>query len=250
MANRGRAARCGSCLPRLLLPLVIPFSQILLRYFTRPFAIRYSLFATRFFHSLPPREGRAERRWRSDACEAPVSARHTRSRKTRVNALLTDAQTPHRLAQTGKTRLAFIAHPGRARPAIDLRKPDKQARPAEASCVPCEGTLAFRRSTWDFWPGPVLAVVPPSLKLRRASPPELTASTGTARLKPLSKAFRGGAAVPPGSCGNLICRTGHRYPEEQVSRASPVRPLTASGDTTAPLRLTGSPLEDAPQERG
>jgi hypothetical protein len=29
-------------------------------------------------HSPPPDEGRAERRWRSDACEAPVSARHDR----------------------------------------------------------------------------------------------------------------------------------------------------------------------------
>ena len=41
----------------------------------------------------------------------------------------------------------------------------------------------------------------------------------------------GGAAFPPGSCA--IRRTGHRYPEERVSRASPARPLAASGDTTA-----------------
>src|ERR1700674_2853228 len=41
-------------------------------------------------HSPTPDEGRAERRWRSDACEAPVSACLTRSRKTRVNALVTD----------------------------------------------------------------------------------------------------------------------------------------------------------------
>jgi hypothetical protein len=53
---------------------------------------------------------------------------------------------------------------------------------------PATGTLAFRRSAWDFWPGPVLAVVRHSLRDR---------------------------------AGNLICRTGHRYPEEQVSRTSP-----------------------------
>jgi hypothetical protein len=57
---------------------------------------RYLLLAIRFFLSLfnsllptsafparvvsfaAPDEGRAERRWRSDACEAPVSARHDR----------------------------------------------------------------------------------------------------------------------------------------------------------------------------
>ena len=50
-------------------------------------------------------------------------------------------------------------------------------------------------------------------------------------------------AFPPGSCGNLICRTGHRYPEERVSRTSPARPLTASGDTTTSLRLTETPPE-------
>jgi hypothetical protein len=79
----------------------------------------------------------------------------------------------------------------------------------EALAFPATGTLAFRRSTWDFWPGPVLAVVRHSLRDR---------------------------------AGNLICRTGHRYPEERVSRTSPGRPLTASGDTTASARLARTPL--------
>jgi hypothetical protein len=39
------------------------------------FATPYSLLAIRY---SPLREGRAERRWRSDACEAPVSACHDR----------------------------------------------------------------------------------------------------------------------------------------------------------------------------
>ena len=89
--------------------------------------------------------------------------------KTRVNALVTGMQTPLSIDADRHDRLAIIAHPGRARPAIDFRKPGKpgffshigQARHAcgETPCVPSDGTLAFRRSTWDFWPGPVLAVV-------------------------------------------------------------------------------------------
>jgi hypothetical protein len=192
--------------------------------------IRYSPFATRSLFIRHP-EGWAERRWRSDACEAPVSACHDRH----ADASLDRHRPP---------RPACVLCAPRASPACDRFPHIGQAGPicGEASCVPSDGTLAFRRSTWDFWPGPVLAVVrhPPSLKLRRASPPQLAASAGygTAR-----QSLGGGAAVPPGSCGDLIRRTGHRYPEEQVSRASPARPLTASGDTTASLRLTGSPLE-------
>ena len=115
--------------------------------------------------SLPHREGRAERRWRLDACDAPRSARHTRSRETRVNALVTGVQTPHRTTGPSKrARLAFVAHHRSPVAAFDMRR---SASPicVEASCRPGEGTLAFRRSTWDFWPGPVLAVVrPPSPK--------------------------------------------------------------------------------------
>jgi hypothetical protein len=121
------------------------------------------------------------------ACGAPVALGCVRGTRlgasyaftTHVNALLTDAQTPLSIDTGRHDRLAFIAHPGRARPAIDFRKPGKpgffsqngQARRAcgEASCVPSDGTLAFRRSTWDFWPGPVLAVVRRSLQDRAAT---------------------------------------------------------------------------------
>ena len=60
-------------------------------------------------------------------------------------------------------------------------------------------------------------------------------SDGIARLAALHVGFLARAracrcpACPPRSCGNLICRTGHRYPEERVSRASPARSLAASG---------------------
>ena len=51
----------------------------------------------------------------------------------------------------------------------------------------------------------------------------------------LPQSLGGGAAFPPGSCA--IRHTGHRYTEERVSRTSPTRPLTASGDATTSLRL-------------
>jgi hypothetical protein len=111
--------------------------------------IRYSLLS--FAH--PPTRGVRS------AGGARMHARHP-SRHA-----MTGMQTPHRFAQTGRTRLAFFAHHGRTRRAIDLRKPGKPGL-HEASCVPSDGTLAFRRSTWDFWPGPVLAVVRQSLQDR------------------------------------------------------------------------------------
>ena len=135
------------------------------------------------FLNSPPFEGRAERRWRSDACEAPVSACHDRH---------ADAS---RFAQTGQARLAIIAHHGRTRRAINLRKPDKPGL-REASCVPSDGDARLAALHVGF--------------LARAR----------ARRCP---------ACPPRSCGNLICRTGHRYPEERVSRASPALSLAASG---------------------
>jgi hypothetical protein len=148
--------------------------------------------------SLPsfrcPLEGRAERRWRLDACDAPRSACHDRH----ADASLDRPPRP-------KPRLAFIAHRGRTRRAIDLRNRANpialsahRASPtcAEASCVPSDGDARLAALHVGF--------------LARAR----------ARRCP---------ACPPRSCGNLTCRTGHRYPEERVSRASPARSLTASG---------------------
>ena len=91
-----------------------------------PFPIRYSPFAIRFFHSPTPDEERAERRWRSDACEAPVSACHDRhadassicaNRANPPCVLCAPRADPacDRFAQTGQTspacmrRLAFPA---------------------------------------------------------------------------------------------------------------------------------------------
>jgi hypothetical protein len=41
---------------------------------------------------------------------------------------MTDAQTPLSISAGRHDRLAIIAHPGRARPAIDFRKLGKQAQ--------------------------------------------------------------------------------------------------------------------------
>src|ERR1700687_6177146 len=78
------------------------------------FATRHSLFAS-FIRPPPMRSVRS-------AGGARMPARHP-SRHA-----MTGMQTPHRFAQTGRTRLAFIAHHGRARRAIDLRNPGQPTR--------------------------------------------------------------------------------------------------------------------------
>ena len=136
-----------------------------------------SLFATR--HSLFASSSRAPSR---GACGAPVALRmpathpdrpaFTRSRTTRVNALVTSGQTPHRSASPSRARLAFIAHPRLPLAAFDTPHIGP-ARPmgGEASCVTRRRVRSpLRRSTWDFWPGPVLAVICPAFAELRASP--------------------------------------------------------------------------------
>jgi hypothetical protein len=105
------------------------------------FAICYLLFAIRpsflfllpthhsqrtSSRSPPPIEGRAERRWRSDACEAPVSARHDR----RAVASLDHAGRPEAVLGVcrvpGEPGLRSISQAGRA-------------GLSEASCVPSDG---------------------------------------------------------------------------------------------------------------
>jgi hypothetical protein len=177
------------------------------------FAPRYSLLACSF--ACPPREGRAERRWRLDACDAPRSARHDR----RADASLD--------AQSGRARLAFVAHRGRTRRAIDFTTRASRPGLREASCVPSDGTLAFRRSTWDFWSGPVLAVVPPApssggqarqRRQRRLEPPVrslLSKLFGAARhalqdraatFMPRGSSLPGGAGLAnlPGAAANRL----------------------------------------------
>jgi hypothetical protein len=168
------------------------------------FATHYSLLATRFLLSLfspTPDEERAERRRRSDACEGTRIARHDRR---------ADASS---IAQArAKPALRSLRTAGEPRAAIDLRKPGKpglcvphigQARHAvEASCVPSDGTLAFRRSTWGFRPGPVLAVVsrPPIPWRRRGIP------SGIVRRSPHGSSLPGGAGLAnlPGAAANRL----------------------------------------------
>ena len=147
--------------------LVICFLPFFLRYSIRPFL--YSLLAS---FSLPLREGHAERRWRLDACDAPRSAGH--DRPADASSIRKPEQSPPcvhcapqvapgcvRSAQSEPASPALrVPHIGQARHAVSRRL----ALHGDGKRSP------LRRSTWDFWPGPVLAVVPirpPSLKLRR-----------------------------------------------------------------------------------
>ena len=174
MANRSRS-RPGYSHPHLS-SLAICFSPS-----ASPFPVRYSLLllaSVSLSNSPTPDEERAERRWRSDACEAPVSACH--DRHADASSICANRANPP----------CVLCAP-RADPACDrFAQTGQPPGLHEASCVPSDGTLAFRRSTWDFWPGPVLAVL-------RPPPPELR-EIGTARLKPLSKASRGSLGSPSG----------------------------------------------------
>src|SRR5262249_14728140 len=81
-----------------------------------PFALPFSQLQL-FFRSLPLREGRAERRWRLDACDAPRSARHDRRADASSNE-----------QARANARLAFIAHHREPVAAFDMRNPDQPVR--------------------------------------------------------------------------------------------------------------------------
>ena len=118
---------------------------------------------------------------------------------------MTGMQTPLDLRKPGKPALRSLPHHGRTRRLIHLRKPDKPGL-REASCVPSDGDARLSALHVGF--------------LARAR----------ARRCP---------AFPPGSCGDLIRRTGHRYPKEQVSLTSPAQLLPAPGTPhLAPPRRT------------
>jgi len=119
---------------------------------------------------------------------------------------MTGMQTPLSIRSRATPALRSLRTAGKPRRAIDFTI--GQARLCEASCGP---------------------------------------SDGIARLAALHVGFLARAracrypACPPRSYGNLICRTGHRYPEERVSRASPARSLTASGTPQPRSALQGRP---------
>jgi hypothetical protein len=103
---------------------------------------------------------------------------------------MTGGQTPHRSASPSRARLAFIAHPRLPLAAFDvpLLGPASLIS-GEASCVTQRWVRSpLRRSTWDFWPGPVLAVV---LCPR-------VADIGAARLRPLCEGLSGHLGSPSG----------------------------------------------------
>src|SRR5436305_1718783 len=94
-----------------------------------PYETRFSLLTSLllpFLHfTRPLREGRAERRWRLDACDAPRSACHDRHADASLDR------------QPGRARLAFIAHLGKPLVAIDFA--NRRTGLRETSCVPGDG---------------------------------------------------------------------------------------------------------------
>ena len=157
------------------------------------FATRYSLISIRPL----ARGGRS-------AGGARMRARHPSRR------VMTDTQTPLDLRKPGRPALRSwrtTGEPGVRSICANRENPACVRRLA----FPATGTLALRRSTWDFWPGPVHAVVRHSLRDR----------------------------APTSFDARVIVD-----PEEQVSRASPAQLLAAPG-TPQPR----SALQDASRRR-
>src|SRR5262249_53168046 len=163
-------------------------------------------------------------------CDAPRSARHDRRADASSNdrpeqepALrslrTTGSPWPRSICRTpGQPARLLLAHIGQARRAVRwdvLRNPATGNAPLYGAPRGISG------------PGPCspFSFARPSTVI------------GTARLRPVSRPLGAASAVPPGSCAFL--RTGHRYPEEQVSRASPARLLTASGTPRSRSALQG-----------
>jgi hypothetical protein len=186
--TRGHGARCrctnGSSRQAPLPTLQFNFSTrsaspysllaICLSHFLFP--TRYSLFA--FFISLTPMRSvrsadgarmhaRHPSRHAMTGMQTPLSDRHRPPRPPCDHCAPRASPACDRFPHIGQARRFFA---NRASPTFFRKsgKPDVRAC-GEASCVPSDGTLAFRRSTWDFWPGPVLAVVRQSLQDRAAT---------------------------------------------------------------------------------
>jgi hypothetical protein len=167
-----------------------------------PFPIRYSPFAIRFFHSPTPDEGRAERRWRSDACEAPVSACH--DRHADASSICANRANPpcvhcapradpgcDRFAQTGQpTRLVLAAH--RASPTCGVRR----------LAFPATGRSPFGAPRGISGPGPCSPLSgSPSRIVRQPHMPHGSSLPGGAGLANLPGAaanrFRGHHSLAP-----------------------------------------------------
>jgi hypothetical protein len=188
--------------------------------------------AAPLFRNLHPREGRAERRWRLDACDGTHIGPSLRV-QTHVNVLVHARDARERACD--RRADASIDSQARAEPALrSLRTPGcpwlrsicAHIEPRSPICGEASW-VTRRREPSPFGaprgisgPGPCL---PLSVLLR----PRGLRRIRTARLRPHSRPLGAASACPPGSCA--FHRTGHRYPEERVSRTSPAQSLTASG---------------------
>jgi hypothetical protein len=173
-----------------------------------PYRSRFSLltstspFSSSFLISLPLREGRAERRWRLDACEGTrISPAITRSRKTRVNALVTGGQTPHRTNRPEQMpALRSLRTTGSPWPrsicAIRTSQPSLRRGVLRS---PATGTLAFTALHVGFLARARARRCPAFAKASAGKPARAQSSgIGTARLGPLAKASRGSLGSPSG----------------------------------------------------
>jgi hypothetical protein len=113
------------------------------RAFAHPtnFSSLYSLLSTRSLFILPPPEGCAERRWRSDACEAPVSACHDRH---------ADASLDLQAATTALRSLRTTGEPGLRSISAHRASPKCVRRLA----VPATGRSPFGAPRGISGPGP------------------------------------------------------------------------------------------------
>jgi len=203
--------------------------------------LSYSLLAIRYSplpsHFAAPSRG---------ACGAPVALRMLATHPDRP--AMTGGQTPHRFASLSRARLAFIAHPRLPLAAFDTPHIGP-ARPmgGEASCVTRRRVRSpLRRSTWDFWPGPVLAVIGPPPPTAFAREGGLRWSRGfggfrTTRLKPLAKASRGSLGSPSGIV--RLSSHGSSLPEGAGLADLPGTVASRIGDATASPAIQGSPHE-------
>ena len=185
---------------------------------------------TPLFSILPPisrplREGRAERRWRLDACDAPD------------RPAMTGGQTPHRTNSPSKCPPCVHCAPQDARGCVRhaAHWTSKANVRRDVLRNPATGTLAFTALHVGFlarararrYPSPAIA--------------EAMADIGTTRLRPLAKASRGSLGSPSGIV--RLSSHGSSLPGGAGLADLPGTVASRIGDATASPAIQGSPHE-------
>jgi hypothetical protein len=157
---------------------------------------------------------------------------------------MTGGQTPHRTNSPSKCPPCVHCAPQDARGCVRhaAHWTSKANVRRDVLRNPATGTLAFTALHVGFlarararrYPSPAIA--------------EAMGGIGTTRLQPLAKASRGSLGSPSGIV--RLSSHGSSLPEGAGLADLPGAVANRIGDATASLRLTRTPLEDAPQERG